>query len=339
MTATNDPTPPPLEYAKAKKRHFDPDDFRMSIGDHLEELRFRLIRGLFGLVIACVICFVFGEHVVRWFCKPLVIALVHNKLPPQVYVHEAAESFMTYVKIAMICAATLAGPWLLYQLWLFVAAGLYPRERKYVTRYLPLSITLFVTGVLFLYYYVLPLMLEFFIAFNMGSAFKFPDIYPPTSPSIAATQPAVRFPVLNEDPKDAQTGTAWIDARTGLFKICVAPGQVRVIPFGSDSLVTPLITLGTYIDMVVGMLLSFGVAFQMPLIVLALNKIGIMDLQALRKFRRIVYFSMTIIAAVIVPDVATGMVALLIPLVLLYEFGILLAAWSQKKAEREADAT
>jgi sec-independent protein translocase protein TatC len=77
--------------------------------------------------------------------------------------------------------------------------------------------------------------------------------------------------------------------------------------------------------MVVAMLLSFGLAFQMPLVVLALVRIGIVDIPQLKKMRRIVYFSMSIIAAFIVPDVVTGMVALLIPLILLFEMGLWLA--------------
>ena len=75
---------------------------------------------------------------------------------------------MTYLKVALICAAAIASPWLLYQLWQFVASGLYPKERKYVTKYLPLSITLLITGMLFLYFIVLPLMMTFFLEFNFG---------------------------------------------------------------------------------------------------------------------------------------------------------------------------
>jgi len=92
-----------------------------------------------------------------------------------------------------------------------------------------------------------------------------------------------------------------------------------------------MITLATYFEMVIGLLLSFGLAFQLPLVVLALVRIGIMEIETLKKMRRIVYFILTIIAAVIVPDVVTGMVALMIPLILLYEFGILLASWGTKK--------
>ena len=87
---------------------------------------------------------------------------------------------------------------------------------------------------------------------------------------------------------------------------------------------------------VIGMLLSFGVAFQLPLIVLALVRIGILEVAQLKHMRRIVYFALTIISAVIVPDVATGMIALMIPLVLLYELGILLASWNTRNGGQAA---
>ena len=70
---------------------------------------------------------------------------------------------MVFIDISLISAAALASPWILYQLWQFVAAGLYPHERKYVTRYLPLSIALLISGMLFVYFLVLPWTLEFFI--------------------------------------------------------------------------------------------------------------------------------------------------------------------------------
>jgi sec-independent protein translocase protein TatC len=326
----------PTAAAPASKKH-DPEEYRMTIGEHLEELRKRLFLGLGGFIL---VFFVFmipsiGEKVVEYTCRPLQIALNRNGLPTTVYSMEAAEPFMTYIKAAMISAATIAGPWIIYQLWLFVAAGLYPQERKYVTKYLPLSVFLFITGVVFLYFYVLPLMLEFFIGFQIGPAMKFP--LPPDVHPTPATQPLV-IPILPKDPTGPAPGSLWLDMESGMLKFSPAPGMIRVLPFGSANAVTPLITLAAYFDMVVGLLLAFGLAFQLPLVVLALVRIGIIEIAALRKLRRIVYFSLTIIAAVIVPDVVTGMVALMIPLILLYEFGILLASWGNKKAEGSGTA-
>lgn len=334
---TRSPTPEKTDDpSKNGKRHFDPEDFRMSIGDHLEELRNRLVLGLIGFVAACVVCFIFGEPLTRWFIRPFIDACNRNQINPQMYTREVAESFMTYIKIVMVCAGTIAGPWLLYQMWQFIAAGLYPNERKYVTKYLPLSITLLIGGMTFLYLYVLPLMIEFFLAFGLGHTFPLKNPIP--IPNGAATQPA-QLPIFAQPPKDPTPGSMWIDADTGLVKICPKLGVIRVLPYGTDSLVSPQITLADYVDMVIGLLVSFGLAFQMPLVVLALHKIGIMDIPTLKKFRRFVYFGMSIVAACIVPDVVTGMVALLVPLILLYELGILLAQWSDRKAAKEAAAS
>jgi len=171
----------------------------MSLGDHLDELRNRLFLGIVGFVVACIICFIFGEPISRWFIKPFIDACERREIDHRMYTREIAESFMTYIKIVMITAASLAGPWLLYQVWQFIAAGLYPKERKYITKYLPLSIVLLFTGMAFLYFYVLPLMIEFFLAFNLGVPFKLHN--PLKIPGDASTQPTVRLPFFQGDPK------------------------------------------------------------------------------------------------------------------------------------------
>jgi Sec-independent protein secretion pathway component TatC len=155
-------------------------------------------------------------------------------------------------------------------------------------------------------------------------------------PSTGTPAPIV-IPILPDDPTNPTPGSLWMNATTGVLKICLAPGVNRILAFGSGNAVTPIITLATYFEMVIGLLLSFGLAFQLPLVVLALVRIGIMEIATLRKMRRIVYFVLTIISAVIVPDVVTGMIALVVPLVLLYELGILLAKWGEK-ARQEAEA-
>src|SRR5258705_10961201 len=80
------PTPPGNEKTapskKKKKRHINPEEYRMSIGDHLEELRNRLFLGVAGFFVACVICFIFGEHVTRWFIKPFIDACDANDINP-----------------------------------------------------------------------------------------------------------------------------------------------------------------------------------------------------------------------------------------------------------------
>ncbi|HYE18065.1 MAG TPA: twin-arginine translocase subunit TatC [Tepidisphaeraceae bacterium] len=327
----------------AAKPHFDPEEHRMTLGEHLEELRKRLLLGFGGFILAFIGGMILGDRVVWFVCKPLFVALARNGQPPQIFFTDPAEVFMTYIKAAMISAFAVAGPWMLYQLWLFVAAGLYPHERKTVTKYLPLSLALLIGGMVFLYTYVLPLMLEFFMKFSIGvppylgdeMGFKVPPPIPvATAPAGASPGAAVGplvLPLLAEDPKDPVPGSVWINAKAGFIKICIAAGKFRTIQFGSESATTPMITLGTYFATTIGMMIAFGLAFQLPLVVLTLARIGIVSIETLKNLRRVVYFSLAIVAAVIVPDVVTGMLALLIPLILLYEMGILMAQWTTRK--------
>src|SRR5687767_3040357 len=164
---------PKLDYAGDRPRkpngEFDPDHYRMTIGEHLEELRSRLVKGLIGFVLVLVVCLFFAKsHVVPYFCRPLVQAQFERGINPQLIVDELGEGFMVYISISVITAAAIASPWILYQAWQFVAAGLYPHERKYVTRYLPVSMSLLIGGMLFVYFLVLPWSIEFFIDFNLG---------------------------------------------------------------------------------------------------------------------------------------------------------------------------
>lgn len=76
------------------------------------------------------------------------------------------EAFVTYMKVSFVAGLIVASPWVLYQLWLFIAAGLYPHERKYIYTYLPMSVVLFLGGVLFCFYAVLPTVLDFLLGYN-----------------------------------------------------------------------------------------------------------------------------------------------------------------------------
>lgn len=319
--------------SKPAPKESHPDDYRMTLGDHLEELRGRMFRGLAGYVLALIVCFIpwVGENIVRYFCRPLIYALEQNKQSTTVYTREVSESFMVFVKISMITAAVFASPWMLYQLWQFIASGLYKHERKYVTKYLPLSITLLISGMTFLYFFVLPITLVFFVGFTLGPSINVTG--PPVIDPNASSRPAVIVPIYQGNPEHPVDGQIWMDMVQRRIKV-VFDGSIRSVQFGTDQLLTPQITLSDYIDMVLSMLVGFGLAFQMPLAVLFLVRIGIVEVEALRKFRKYAYFVITIIAAVIVPDVVGGMIALMIPLILLYEMGIWMAARLPKELEK-----
>lgn len=322
---------PPQPEAKPKPAEFDPEEYRMSLGDHLEELRTRILLGLGGFFLAAIGCFWYGERVMVFFCKPLTDGFKRQGLPPNMVIGKITDAFTTYMTVSLICAAAIAAPWMLYQLWQFIAAGLYPKERRYVTKYMPFSIFLLISGMLFLYFVVLPITVNFLILFSLHV--KLPN----QSPVVASTQPAFVVPKIAGVPEHPVEGQIWIDTTERRVKYFL-DGQIHSLIGGGENLITPMITLPDYIDLVIILLLMFGVAFQLPLVVMAVAKLGIVDIPTLKRFRRFVYFGMAILSAVIVPDVVSGMLALMIPLIFLYELGIFLAARSIKAAEAAARA-
>lgn len=312
---------PPMSSVSAQTKAIDaePDAYRMTVGEHLEELRRRIVLGLIGVAVALIACLVFGDQVLLWFCKPLYQVLEAKQLNAQLVYQELGEGFMAWFQVCCVTATALSSPWLVYQIWLFIAAGLYPNERHYVTKFAPLSILLLVTGMAFVYFAVLPWSIEFFISFANDVP------VPQTRTLTSETYTPFKIPILQGDPANPQVGELWFDKAAGRLNVRLDQ-DIRSIPFRSGNLLTPEIKLQEYIDLVISMLVLFGLSFQMPLIVLALVKIGILQVETLKKFRRHVYFVMAILAATITPgsDI-TSMLALTVPLCLLFELGLWLS--------------
>ena len=148
----------------------------MSLGDHLEELRLRLLLALAGLALAFIICLVFGKYIITFVKVPYTTAMTKAADPTAgedadlttgedapLTTLAPAEVIISYMKICLISGLLLSSPWVFYQIWMFVAAGLYPNEKRYVHLAVPFSAALFVTGALFFLFIVAPLCLRFFI--------------------------------------------------------------------------------------------------------------------------------------------------------------------------------
>ncbi len=305
-------------------KHSNPDDFRMTVGEHLEDLRRRLILALVGFVLATCVCLFYGRTVIiPVFTRPLTMTLAKYGLNTQLHSDEIPDVFTTYLQICFIVGTAIASPWIVYQFWQFIAAGLYPKERAYITRHIPLSIGLLLTGMLFVYFLVLPWTLEFFIAFSIGV----PMSGEPPAHTAAAT-PTTQISqaqVLDGTPANPVEGQFWLDRLTGRFEL-FHQGEIKVLQFGSNQLIATEYKLPEYIDLVVGMLITFGLSFQLPLIVLALVRTGIVPRQSLKEARRYIYFGIAVLSAAITPgDTITATVLLTGPLILLYELGIWLS--------------
>lgn len=184
----------------------------------------------------------------------------------------ASEGFMIWMKAAFFTGMVLASPYVFYQIWIFVAAGLYPHEKRYVYMYLPMSLGLFLAGVLLAYSFVFEPVLQFLFSFN-------------------------RMTNIDPDPRISE----WL-------------GFVLFLPLG------------------------FGVSFQLPLVMLFLNRIGIFEIQAYTSNWRIAILAIFVISMVLTPSDPYSIFFMAIPLTLLYGVGILLCKYMPKGRSRFSEA-
>jgi len=136
-----------------------PDDKQDSLVSHLVELRDRLIKVVVGVVVVVLALFPFANQLYSFMAEPL---LKHLPAQSTMVAIDVASPFLTPFKLVMLAAVVVTIPWILYQVWAFVAPGLYKHERKWVLPLLASSSILFYIGMVFAYYVVFPLVFGFF---------------------------------------------------------------------------------------------------------------------------------------------------------------------------------
>ena len=248
-------------------------DVVMSLGDHLDELRARLILALAGLAVGVGVCLCFGNWILGFIELPYEqVQARHKELQALAYL-APADAFIAYTKVSLIAGLIVASPWVFYQLWMFVGAGLYHHEKRYVYMAVPFCVTLFVAGAMFFLFVIARITLEFFVTFGR-----------------------------------------WIG-------------------------VVPMWMLDRYISFITLMMLVFGLAFQTPVVVFVLNKIGMVSIETLRSIRKYALLGAVVVGGVATPSVDVfSQLALAGPLYLLYELGILLCVFSNRKKAAQTSA-
>ncbi|AMV32275.1 Sec-independent protein translocase protein TatCy [Pirellula sp. SH-Sr6A] len=188
----------------------------------------------------------------------LVPLRIFSSIKSQAETFNMQEGMMIWFKAALVVAAIVASPGIFYHVWGFVAAGLYPHERRYVYYFLPASLSLFWTGALFAFFVVFQLVISFLLNFNamMGVG---------TSP--------------------------------------------RLNDYMSFALLLPL---------------GFGISFQLPLVMLVVERLGIMSVKTYLQQWRMAIFIIAVVAMVLTPADVTSMIAMALPLIFLYFLGIAL---------------
>jgi len=230
---------------------------------HLIELRGRLLRMAVGLLIVFVALFPFANKIYALLAAPLI-----GKLPlgGQMIATGVTTPFFVPMKVAMMAAFLVSLPHTLYQVWAFVAPGLYAHEKKFMIPVIVFSSLLFMLGMAFAYFLVFPVVFGFIV------------------------------------------GTA--------------PEGVAVMT-----------DIGNYLDFVITLFFAFGLAFEVPIAVVMAVRFGWVSVAALKDARGYVVVGAFVIGAIFTPPDIISQFMLAVPMWLLYELGIVVAAFNKKKPE------
>ena len=224
-----------------------------SIVSHLLELRSRLLRAVIAVVVAFVCLAPFSSTIFDLVAAPMM-----NTLPQgtRMIAIGVIAPFMVPIKVTLLLAFLLALPYVFYQVWAFVAPGLYAHEKKLIAPLVAASSILFVLGFAFCYFFV------------FGTVFRFIH--------------------------------------------SIAPQSIAVAP-----------DIESYYSFIITMFIAFGLAFEVPVVVVVLARVGVVSIGRLKQMRPYVIVGAFVIAAIFTPPDVMSQFMLAIPLCLLYELGLL----------------
>lgn len=240
---------------------------RMSFLEHLDELRKRLIAMIIGIAVGCVIAFIFLDR----YIFPFIMLPLQQMLPDggRLITTEATEYFMLWLKVGLLSGLLIATPFVLWQVWLFVAPGLYSHEKRFAIPFVLSSSIFFFAGAAFSHYVAFPVTWRFFIDFTADF--------------------------------------------------------IQFLP-----------RVGPAFSLYVKMLLAFGIIFQMPVLVFALARMGVITGRFLLRNFKYATLIIFVLGAVLSPggDIASQMM-MAGPMMVLYIVSIGIAFAFQKRRTAE----
>ena len=261
------PVPPAAAVAGANGTP-EPEEKTMGLMDHLNELRWRLVRCFIAAGVGFLLCWTVVEPIFNFITAPLLSALpahgtaMYTTLP---------EPFFVRMFVAFVTGLFVASPYIFYQIWAFISPGLYAEEKKGLLPIALLSAIFFIGGGVFCYFVVFPYAFNFFLGFSSE--------------------------------------------------------QIQAMPRITD-----------YLDFVIKLLLAFGLIFEMPLFSFFLSRMGVITAQMMRKVRRYAILGIFIVAAILTPPDVVSQLLMAMPMLLLYEISILVAAaFGRKKKEKKEE--
>ena len=244
------------------------DETQETFLSHLIELRTRLVRVLLVLAVLFVPAFIFSAELYDLLAMPLTAALPQGS---KMIATGVITPFLIPMKIAAMVAFLVALPYLLYEIWAFVAPGLYAHEKRLVLPLVVSSTLLFFAGMAFCYFFVFRKVFDFISSF--------------------------------------------------------APKSVSVAP-----------DIEAYFNFMLGMFMAFGLAFEVPVVVVVLVLTGLVTVEQLREWRGYVIVGIFVVAAVVTPPDVVSQLALAIPMCILYEVGIVFSQFLARKKDAASPA-
>jgi sec-independent protein translocase protein TatC len=246
----------------------------MTFFEHLTELRKRLINSLAALAIGAFVGVSVARYLISWITKPIIKALTQAKQNPHLFYTHPAGYLNLYITLGVYLGIVIAAPYVLYQIWLFVAPALYKHERSAISGFVASTFFLFVGGIAFGYFVALPYMLKFLVSFQ-----------------------------------------------------------------GNVGPIEPMITTNDYFDLVLMVLLGFGIVFELPILIFFLSLFGIVTPKFLWANFRYAVLVISVVAAIITPSPdATTMLIFMAPMIGLYVVGIGVSAVVVNKREKRLAA-
>ena len=137
--------------------------------EHLTELRSRLVKSIIYLFIFFIICYFFAENIYAFLVEPYAQAVKDDSTNRRLIFTALHETFITYLKLAFFSSMFVTSPFILIQLWKFIAPALYKNEKKALLPYLAATPVLFLLGGMLVYYLIMPLAIKFFLTFETSA--------------------------------------------------------------------------------------------------------------------------------------------------------------------------
>lgn len=291
------------------------DDSAAPLLEHLTELRQRLIYSVAAFLVMMVFCFSFGGILLDFLLGPIERTMRSLGNPNPVMQYTAPqEYFFTLIRISVVGGLTLAFPLIAYQLWRFVAPGLYMKEKNAFLPFLIASPMLFVLGAAFAHYVVVPLAMRFFLGFadlpSYVSAIMSGFVQPPTDGSL----------LLPGAPGGAELPA---------FATSATQSGVNIVFNGK---------VNETLDITLKMIVAFGLCFQLPVLLTLMGIAGLASSRGLRNVRKYAIVGILVVAALVTPPDVTTQLILFVVVFGLYEISIHLVAAVERKKDRAARA-